>query len=134
MMILSDVLFIAGIVLIVVGGAALTTGVVLVVTALIVVLGSVLTVAVDDSHVSAWFLASWPSHRIALTDISSFERVRNKAWWGLGIRKVPNGWMYNVGGLDAIEVVHSNGKRFRIGTNDPDGLEAALAEKAHRPA
>lgn len=125
-MILSDVLFFIGIALIVIGGAALSTGIVLIIAALIVVLGSVLTVKVDGGYVSAAFLAGWPKHRIALDDIESATRVRNKAWWGLGVRKVPGGWMYNVGGLDAIEIVRSNGKRFRIGTNDPDGLEKAL--------
>lgn len=132
-MILSDVLFFVGIALVVIGGAAVSTGVVLIIAAVIVVLGSVLTVKVDDSHVSAAFLAGWPKHRIALANIESSERVRNKAWWGIGLRKIPGGWMYNVGGLDAIELIQKNGKKFRIGTNDPDGLEAALTEKALGP-
>ncbi len=125
-MILSDVLFLVGIALIVIGGATSSTGVVLVFAGVIVVLGSVLTVKVDNDRVSAAFFAGWPKHRIELDEIESATRVRNKAWWGLGVRKVPGGWMYNVGGLDAIEIVRTNGKKFRIGTNDPDGLENAL--------
>lgn len=125
-MIVSDVLFIIGLVVVAVGGDARIVGVVLIATALVVALLSVLTVTVDATHVTATFFPGWPKHRIALTDIASAEVVRNKAWWGFGIRKVPGGWMYNVGGLDAVEVVQRNGKRFRIGTNDPTNLHRAL--------
>ncbi|BAN00417.1 hypothetical protein [Ilumatobacter coccineus] len=128
-MIVSDVLFIIGVVLIALGDGARITGIVLLLTALVVALLSVLTVTVDATHVTATFFPGWPKHRIALADISSAEAVRNKTWWGFGIRKVPGGWMYNVGGLDAVEVVQHNGKRFRIGTNDVEGLERALATR-----
>ena len=52
--------------------------------------------------------------------------VRNKWIYGWGIRRLPGGWMYNVWGLDAIELDLVSGKRFRIGTDDPDGLLAAI--------
>ena len=38
---------------------------------------------------------------------------------------MPSGWMFNVSGLDALELVLANGKRFRIGTDNPnDVIEA----------
>ncbi len=55
--------------------------------------------------------------------------VRNSWWYGWGVRKVPGGWMYNVWGYDAIELELASGKVFRIGTDDPDGLLAALTER-----
>ena len=41
--------------------------------------------------------------------------------------KIPDGWMYNVWGLDAIDVVDETGKVFRIGTDDPENLLAVLS-------
>jgi len=52
--------------------------------------------------------------------------VRNKWWYGLGIRLTPHGWLYNVSGLDAIEIVRRSGKTFRVGTDEPKALAAAL--------
>jgi hypothetical protein len=34
--------------------------------------------------------------------------------------------MFNVWGLDAVEIEQRNGKRFRIGTGEPADLVAAL--------
>ena len=44
---------------------------------------------------------------------------------GFGIRKVPGGWMWNVSGLDSVQLTFADGKRFRIGTDEPGALEAA---------
>jgi hypothetical protein len=40
--------------------------------------------------------------------------------------------MYNVWGLDAVEVELSSGKVFRIGTNDPENLLAAISLQIKR--
>jgi plasmid stabilization system protein ParE len=53
-------------------------------------------------------------------------RVRLYGW---GIRLTPSGWMFNVSGLDAVELTLRSGKRFRIGTDDPRDVIQAL-EKA----
>ena len=45
------------------------------------------------------------------------------------MRKIRNGWMYNVWGLDAVQLELQSGKSFRIGTDDPDGLVAALNDR-----
>jgi hypothetical protein len=63
---------------------------------------------------------------ISLTNIESFERVKNKWWYGFGIRLTPHGWMWNMKGLNAIELTYTTGKKFRIGTTNPEGLLAAL--------
>jgi hypothetical protein len=34
--------------------------------------------------------------------------------------------MYNVAGLDAVELVLASGKKFRIGTDQPDELRSAI--------
>ncbi len=90
---------------------------------------SALHTTVDGQEVRAAFRFGWPVRTIALASISSHRPVRNRWWWGFGIRLVPGGWMYNVWGLDAVEVRYQDGARertFRIGTDDPEGLDAAI--------
>lgn len=86
-----------------------------------------LEVTVDASHVQATFGLGKPSRTIPLVEIVGAERVRNRWWYGFGVRRGPHGWMYNVWGLDAVEVIRVDGTRFRIGTDDPDALAAAIA-------
>lgn len=85
-----------------------------------------LTVTVDDRAVSTWFGWGWPRRTIALTDIVSAERVDNSWWYGWGVRKVPGGWMFNTAGYGAVELRLASGTVFRIGTDEPDALLAAI--------
>ena len=64
---------------------------------------------------------------IPLGRIQAAARVRNRWWYGWGIHLTPHGWLWNVAGLDAVELRLEEGKVFRIGTDDPEGLEAALS-------
>ena len=52
--------------------------------------------------------------------------VRNPWWYGWGIHLTPRGWLYNVGGLDAVELALSNGSTLRIGSDEPAALARAL--------
>jgi hypothetical protein len=54
------------------------------------------------------------------------EQVRNSWWYGWGIRLTPHGWMWNISGLDAVELTYRNGKKFRIGTDEPEMLLGVL--------
>ena len=101
----------------------------LLVTIVIVVVAAMfsrLTVSVDTTEVRAVFGTRWPRRRIALADVRSATPVRNRWYHGWGIRKVANGWMYNVWGLDAVELELTSGKVFRIGTDEPTALAAAI--------
>ncbi len=51
----------------------------------------------------------------------------NRWYYGWGIRLTPQGWLWNVAGLDAVELTFSNGKKFRIGTDEPGKLLEALS-------
>ena len=86
-----------------------------------------LRVTVDEQEVTAAFALGKPHRTFALVDVESVQRVRNKWFYGWGVRKTPHGWMYNVWGLDAVELRFADGTAFRIGTDDPDGLEAAVS-------
>jgi hypothetical protein len=93
----------------------------------VVVLGaSRMTVTVTATEVEATFAFGWPTRRIRRSDIVTHQRVRNSPIYGWGIRWIPNGWMWNVWGLDAIELTLVSGRYFRIGTDDPVGLDAVL--------
>jgi hypothetical protein len=58
--------------------------------------------------------------------------IRHVPWYyGWGIHLTPSGWLYNVSGFDAIELEMKNGKRHRIGTDDPQGLLQAIQQALH---
>ncbi len=107
-------------------GLLIPIGTVSVVTAAITLVFSRLTVTVGDGEVVAAFGVGWPRHVERVDEIVSVEAVRNKWIYGWGMRRIPDGWMYNVWGLDAVEVVTASGRKFRIGTDDPEGLLGAL--------
>ncbi|MCP4964721.1 MAG: hypothetical protein GY926_05755 [bacterium] len=102
-------------------------GVVFVVVAVTVLWFNSLTVTVDGGQVQARFGPGWPKRIIETRDIIGFKQVRNKWYYGFGIRGIPGGWMYNVWGLDAVELDLASGKKFRIGTDEPEDLVAALS-------
>jgi hypothetical protein len=67
------------------------------------------------------------SRTIALGDVRTARTVRNKWYYGWGIRYLgPDGWMFNIAGLEAVELEFKSGKKFRIGTDDAAGLAAAI--------
>lgn len=91
---------------------------------------SSLNVTVDATAVKAAFTLPLFARSIPLSDIAAARPVRNKWWYGWGIRFLgPDGWMFNVQGLDAVELELKEGKKFRIGTDDPAGLTAAITAK-----
>lgn len=97
--------------------------------AVLVVCGIVfssLRVEVDGRYLTCRFGAGLIRKRFALRDIGGVEPVRNPWYYGWGIRWTPRGWLFNVSGLDAVELSLTSGKHFRIGTDQPQELTAAL--------
>ena len=54
--------------------------------------------------------------------------MQNTWYHGWGIHWVGSGWVYNVSGWEAVEIVMRNGRRHRIGTDDPNGLAQAIRQ------
>ena len=103
--------------------AALITLAVMIVMA---TLFSSLTVEVTNNDLRWHFGPGLWSYRLALDEIEDVAVVRNQWWNGWGIRMGPGFRLYNVSGLDAVELrLHSNDVR-RIGTDDPQGLVKVL--------
>lgn len=85
-----------------------------------------LTVRVTHEDVAVWFGSGLIRRRIRVADLTGVRAVRNPWWYGWGVKITPRGWMYNIGGLDAVEVDLRNGRHFRIGTDEPEQLVSAL--------
>jgi hypothetical protein len=85
-----------------------------------------LTVEVDEEEVRHWFGPGFWKKSYQLLDIETAKVVRNSWFWGWGIRLTPNGWLYNVSGLDAVQLQLRSGRTLRIGTDDPQGLVEAI--------
>ena len=88
-----------------------------------------LSVVVDDQSIRMWFGLGLIRKRIPLSEVKSAQPVRNKWYYGWGIRLIPGGLMYNVAGLDAVELVLANGREFRIGTDEPQQLNAVIQQR-----
>jgi hypothetical protein len=91
-----------------------------------------LTVVVDHESVAAAFGWGWPRRRIELATVVDATPVRNRWWAGWGIRKVSRGWMFNNSGREAVELTLVSSRVFRIGTDQPAELLAAI-ERAQTP-
>ena len=85
-----------------------------------------LTVEVNKDVVRLYFGFGIIHRSILREHIAMVTQVRNRWWWGFGIRWTPHGWMWNISGLDAVELTYHNGKKFRIGTDEPAALLEAL--------
>ena len=85
-----------------------------------------LTVEVDGSRLRLRFGIGLFRKSFPLEIVRAARVVRNRWWYGWGIRWTPHGWLFNVSGLDAVELELTLGRRYRIGTDDPDRLAAAV--------
>jgi len=92
------------------------------------VLFSSLTVVINEDELEVRFGPGIVRKRIKLYDIESCQVVRNHWYYGWGIRLTPHGWLYNVSGFYAVEIKFRTGKKFRIGSNVPQELEAAIQQ------
>ena len=88
-----------------------------------------LTIEVTDEELKHWFGPGFWKKSYQLQDIESATQVRNSWIFGWGIRITPHGWLYNVSGLDAIQIQLRSGRKFRIGTDDPLGVLDAISQK-----
>lgn len=93
---------------------------------LFVALFGSLTVTVHGSFVEIRFGVGLIRRRFSLEEIESCDAVRNPWWYGWGIKKIPRGWLFNVSGLDAVELTMRNGAAHRIGTDEPQKLHRAI--------
>lgn len=89
-----------------------------------------LTASIDENYLRIKFGYGIFARRFALNQIASIRAVKNHWYYGWGIRLWfwPYMWIFNVSGFDAVEIIMRNGKIYRIGTDIPSGLEAAIKQ------
>lgn len=87
-----------------------------------------LQVRIDAKYLQIKFGYGIYQKKFLLNDIVSATSVKNHWWYGWGIRYLiwPKIWIYNVSGLDAVEIHLKNGKTYRIGTDEAKKLEQAI--------
>ena len=92
-----------------------------------------LNTSVDAASVQWAFGWGWPAGSLALAEIASVEITQTNLVEGFGIHwTIWHGWLWNVGGFQAVELHTLSGKRITLGTDDPEGLYDAIV--AYRKA
>jgi hypothetical protein len=94
--------------------------------AVLLVMFAALTVVVDDQALHLWFGAGLLRREVPLGDVVAAHTLRISWWTGWGVRAVPHGWLYRVGGRDAVELELENGRVVRVGSDEPATLLAAV--------
>ncbi|MFO1302826.1 MAG: hypothetical protein U1F54_03790 [Burkholderiales bacterium] len=89
----------------------------------------VLTVTVDDREIRVVFGIGLVRKTIEVPEVVKCEIVGVRAFWGWGLHWTPGGWLYNVGGRDAVRLVLARDKPVIVGTDDAPGLAAAIGER-----
>ena len=83
---------------------------------------SSLTIAVRDGQLSWWFGPGIVKKTVPLSTIVAAEPATTSIISGWGIHLTGRGWLYNVSGREAVLVTQQDGKRFLLGTDEPDSL------------
>lgn len=100
------------------------------VLALAAVVFSSLTVEVDSDAIRIHFTGGLPRRTIPLSRLREHRPVRNPWYYGWGIHRYPGGWLWNVAGDGAVELLLDDGSRLRIGSDEPEALSRAIARAA----
>ena len=85
-----------------------------------------LAVVVDAKSIHLSFGVGLIRRSIVLSRVESCRVVRTPWYFGWGIRYVFNGWLWNVSGFFSVELTYVGGGHFRIGTDEPEALAAAI--------
>ncbi len=99
---------------------------------IILFLFSTLTVIVNDSGVQIKFGIGLIHKEFNRNQIIKCKIIRTKWYYGLGIRMTPTGWLYNISGLDAVEIEMNNGRLYKIGTDEPEKLKKEIEKRIER--
>lgn len=84
------------------------------------------TVEISKSSIKTTLGVGLIRKSIDIHSIKDSKIVKNRWYAGWGFRMIPGGTMFNVSGLDAVELILKDGKVFRIGTDEPEKLNNAI--------
>ena len=89
-------------------------------------IASWLTIEVSGGELRWHFGLGLFSKRVSLDQIAGLARVHLPWWYGVGVKYTPRAWVYLVAPGEGIEITLTSGKAVRIGTDEAEGLLAAL--------
>ena len=85
---------------------------------------------VDENLIQITYGIGIIKKKIQMENIQQVEAVRNKWYYGLGIRWSWKGWLYNIQGLSAVELKFKNStSNIRIGTADNVKLKEEIEKR-----
>ena len=85
-----------------------------------------LTVEIKGGIIRCRFGCGLIGKKFVLAEIVETQTVINKWYYGWGIRRTPHGWLFNVSGVQAVEISLRSGRKYRIGTDEPNRLADAI--------
>jgi hypothetical protein len=85
-----------------------------------------LTIAINEEALCASFGIGMIRKRVSVAEIAACGPIRLRWWYGWGIHLTPYGWLYNVSGLNAVAITLRNGRKFALGSDDPQALANAI--------
>jgi len=88
-----------------------------------------MTIEISDTDLAWYFGSGFPRKRVPRNDVVSAEAIRTSFLNGWGIHYTTRGWLYNVSGYGAVAVTLRNGKRFCLGSDEPEELARQLSVK-----
>jgi len=107
-------------------GVLVTDGIIELILLICAIVFSKLTIKIDEETLLACFGIGLICKKVPLSEIVRCESIRIRWWYGWGIHLTPYGWLYNVSGLDAVAITLRDGRKFALGTNDPNGFTSAV--------
>lgn len=88
---------------------------------------SSLTIRITQTYVAWWFGIPEIGRRVALSEIASVRAIKTNVFEGWGIHLTWHGWVWNIAGFNAVQIVLRSGTRFAVGTPDPQAVIAAIS-------
>lgn len=87
---------------------------------------SSLTIEIDEQFLFVRFGIGIIRKRFEMNEIESCEVIKNPWYYGWGIRRIPQGWLYRVSGPMAVKLKLKDGKVYRLGSDEPEKLSHAI--------
>lgn len=86
-----------------------------------------MTTLVDEERVRVIYGIGLIQFSFSLDDIKSVEVVSNPWYYGWGIRLIPRGMLYNIRGLEGVEITRKSKSRVvRIGSSQREALRESI--------
>lgn len=104
------------------------------VLALVFFLFGTLTVEVSPEEFSFRFGVGLIRKSIPISDIERCTVTTFPWYYGWGVRYTPQGWLYCVSGLAAVKLMLKSGRVLQVGTDDAEGLCAAVTNATRTSA